>query len=127
MRNLIESYAWIEYLEGSYQGEKVHEILSGSDEIFVLTLIIGEVVSKVKRKGMDAELAFNAISKNSKIFEISADIARDAGLLHAERRKKVKDFGLMDALILIAARKLKANILTSDSHFKDFKETVLLN
>ena len=127
MRILIDSSAWIEYLEGSSKGEKVREILSDSNEVFVLTLMIAEVVSKVKRKGMDVDLAFNAITKNAKTLEISQEAAKEAGLLHADMRKKIKDFGLMDALILIAARKLKASILTSDSHFKNFKECIFID
>ena len=127
MRFIIDSSAWIEYLEGSSKGEKVREILLNNNEVFVLTLMIAEVISKVKRKGGDFDLAFNAITKNSKVIEISQEIAKEAGLLHAEVRKKVKDFGLMDALILASAKKLKVNLLTNDSHFKGFKETVFIN
>ena len=51
MKYIIDSYAWVEYLEGSKLGEKVREIINDKDkEIFSLNLTIAEIVSKVKRK-----------------------------------------------------------------------------
>ena len=126
MKYIIDAYAWIEYLEGSNLGSKVREIILGEDEIFSLNLTIAEVVSKVKRKKGNPELAFNAIKTNSKILEITPEIAKKAGLFHAEKREKTKNFGLVDSLILILARELKAKILTGDEHFREFKEAIFI-
>jgi len=126
MRIIIDSSAWIEYLEGSILGEKVRKVLVGNDELYILDIIISEVVSKVKRKKGNADTAYQAMTSNAKVFNIDSDVARDAGLFHAEVREKVKDFGLVDALILISARKLKAKVLTRDKHFKGFRETVFV-
>jgi len=126
MRFLIDSSAWIEYLEGSVDGYEVNKVLTGDNEIFVLDLMIAEVVSKVKRMKMDAEVAYKAMLSNSKIVMLNSEIAKESGLLHAEMRKKVRDFGLVDALILTCARKLKARVLTKDKHFKRFKEAVFV-
>ena len=49
-----------------------------------------------------------------------------AGLLHAEMRKRIKDFGLVDSFILLAARELNAKILTGDPHFKNMKEAIMI-
>ena len=128
MRFIIDSFAWIEYLEGSKLGEKVREILlNKNNEIFSLNLCVAEVVSKAKRKNLNVETAYNAISSNSKIAEVTPEIARKAGLFHAEIKKEIKNFGLVDALILILARKLNAKILTGDPHFKEFKEAVFMD
>lgn len=126
MRYIIDDYAWAEYLEGSKLGENVREVILGEDEIFSLSLTIAEVISKVKRKKGNFEIAFNAIKSNSKIVEISPEIAKKAGLFHAEIREKIKNFGLVDALILILARKLNAKILTGDEHFREFKEAIFI-
>lgn len=125
MRYLIDSSAWIEYFEGSTEGEKVWNILK-KENIYSLSLIIAEVVSKVKRSNKDSDLAYRIISSNSKILDITPEIAKEAGLLHAKIKKKVKNFGLVDALILVSARKLNAKILTRDMHFKEFNEAVLI-
>ena len=127
MKYIIDSYAWVEYLEGSKLGEKVREIINDKDkEIFSLNLTIAEIVSKVKRKKGNTDTAYNAIVANSKIKEITPSIARRAGLFHAEIRAKIKNFGLADALILILAREIDAKILTSDEHFRGFKEAICL-
>lgn len=126
MRYIIDSYAWVEYLEGSKLGEKVREIILGRDEIFSLNLTIAEVVSKVKRKNGNVDVAFNAINSNSKIIEINSEIAKKAGLFHAEIRKKIKNFGLVDSILLILAREQNSKILTGDSHFKGFKEAIFI-
>jgi len=127
MKYIIDSYSWIEYLEGSKLGEKVREvIINENNEIFSLNLCIAEVVSKAKRKNLNVETAFNAVNVNSKVAEVTPEIAKKAGLFHAEIRSEVKDFGLVDAIILMLARELNAKILTGDSHFKNYKEAIFM-
>ena len=95
-------------------------------EIFSLSLIIAEVISKIKRSGKDFNLAYKIITSNSKVLEISPQIAKESGLLHAEIKKNKANFGLIDAIILVSARMLKANLVTQDGHFKGFKEAILI-
>jgi predicted nucleic acid-binding protein len=125
MNYLIDSSAWIEYLEGSGGGERVSKFLK-EGEIFSLSLNIAEVISKVKRSGKDFNLAYKVITSNSKVLEISPQIAKESGLLHAEIKKNKANFGLIDAIILISTRMLKANLVTQDNHFKGFKEAILI-
>jgi len=126
MRFFIDSSAWIEYLEGSCAGEKVHQILSENNEVCSISIIISEVVSRAKRKDQNIDIPFRAITSNSKIFEITPEIAKEAGVLHADMKKKIVDFGLIDALIWIVAKKLNAKLVTLDNHFKNYKEVLLL-
>ena len=126
MKYIVDSSAWIEYVEGSHLGQKVRELIVNKEEIYVINLIIAEVISAVKRKGYDVEIAYRAIVSNSKIANLTPPIAKEAGLLHAEIRKKIKTFGLADSLILISAQHLDAKILTGDPHFKNFKNVVFL-
>lgn len=126
MRYLIDSYAWIEYLDGSLLGENVKKILEGNNEIISLSITISEVIGRIKRKKGDSETAYTAITTLSKIVGITPEIAKEGGELHAKIREKIKDFGLVDALILTLSRSLNAKILTADKHFKGFKEAILL-
>ena len=125
MKYVIDSSCWIEYLEGSESGEKVNEILN-RDEIFALPINIAEVVSKVKRKKGDFELAYKSIISNASIIDITPKIAKNAGILHAEIKSKMPNFGLADALIITAAKSISARVLTSDEHFRGFKEAVMI-
>ena len=126
MKYLIDSYAWIEYLDGTKYGKKVKEFLSEENEIFSIPFVLAEVISRTKRKGMDTDIAFKAIVSSSAILNIDAEISKEAGILHAEIKKTIKDFGLTDAFILAIARKLKAKIITGDEHFSKIKEAILI-
>jgi len=126
MKYIIDSYAWIEYLIGGKLGEKVRELILSNNEIISLNITIAEVISKVNRKKGNSELAYNAINSNSKVIDITPEIAKQAGILHAETRKQIENFGLVDAILVITARKIKAKILTGDHHLKNFKEAFFI-
>jgi len=125
-RYVVDSYAWIEYLDGTEIGRKVSDLIKENEEIFSCVLTIAEVVSKAARKGKDVKIAYDVLTSNSKIINADEELSLQAGLLHYEMRKTVKDFGLADAYILATARKLKTKILTGDMHFKNVKEAVLI-
>lgn len=121
---LIDAFAWIEYLEGSEQGEKVKQILQ-NHKCLTSAVTMAEVISRAKRTGKDTEIAFQAITLNSKVLQVNEEIAKKTGLIHAEKREKNKDFGLADAFIL-AHRKKKQKILTGDPHFKGIEKIEFL-
>ena len=81
MKYLIDAYAWIEYLEGSKKGEIVNNYLESEDEIIILPITIAEVVSKVKRKNGNFELAYNIMISKSKVIETTPKISKNAGIL----------------------------------------------
>ena len=126
MNYLNDSSAWIEYLSGSAAGERVNKILGKELEVYTISVIISEVVSFVKRNGGNVETAYDAIVKNSKMRELTAKLAKEAGILHASMKEKDMGFSLVDAQIICAARAVKAKLVTQDRHFKSFKEAELI-
>lgn len=127
MRCVIDAHAWIEYFIGSDKGNEVKKIVeSENNEVFTSIITIAEVVSITKRENRDAEQKYLDMVNLSKIYGINLDLAKEAGILHAEVRKTIKDFGLADAIVLSTARKLGAKIVTGDPHFKGFKEAILI-
>ena len=127
MKYVIDAHAWIEYFLGSERGKKVREILdSNENEIFSSIITLAEVVSVTKRENRDAEEKYRDILNLSNIHFINPELAKETGILHAEIKKKIKDFGLADAFVLLTARKLGAKIVTGDPHFKGMKEAVLI-
>ncbi len=127
IRYVIDTWAWIEYLDGTEKGEKAKEIIENSEnQIFTNSMVLIEVVSVAKRKNKDYKIISDTILTLSKIFHDDIEFFIDAGLLHAEIKQKIKDFGLVDALVLATARKLDAKILTGDPHFRSFKEAVMI-
>src|SRR3989338_1283280 len=127
MKIVVDTHAWIEYLKGSETGSKVRQIVeSEENELFSSIITVSEVSSVFKRENRDVEQACVSIIDLSKIYFINLEFAKEAGILHAETRKKIKDFCMADSIILLTARKLGAKILTGDPHFKGFKEAVLI-
>jgi PIN domain nuclease of toxin-antitoxin system len=125
-KHVVDAYAWIEYLDGSEAGRKVSALLENDDETFTCAVTIAEVISKVARKAKDVKVAYDVILGNSQIVNIDEELSLQAGLLHYETRKTLKDFGLADAYVLATAKRLKSKILTGDMHFKNVKDAVLI-
>ena len=124
---VIDAWAWVEYLIGSEFGARVNEILDEEgNEVYTCAITLAEVISKVAREGRDAKAAYTLLSGNSQFVNADEELSLEAGLLHFEMRKTVKDFGLADAYVLATARKFKSKILTGDPHFKNMKEAVLI-
>lgn len=127
MKYVVDSYAWIEYFKESEIGIRLGGFIdSEENEIFSSMITIVEVCSVFKRENREPQLAYNSILNLSKIYGVTTEFAKEAGILHAETRKNVKDFGMADAIILLTACKLGAKILTNDPHFKSFKEAKLI-
>ena len=124
---VIDAYAWIEYLDGTLIGEEVKKILENQEnDNYTCAVTVAEIVSKFIRMNKDPNIALKAIRTLSKIINIDVDLSDSTGRVHAEMKRKIKDFGLSDAYILVVARKLNAKILTGDIHFKNLKEAVFL-
>jgi predicted nucleic acid-binding protein len=122
---VVDAYAWIEYLDGTARGAKVRDLLEDHrNTATTSTVTLAEVLSKFIRKGKDHELALRAIEDNTALEPVDTGLAKLAGELHAEQKRKIQDFGLADAFVLATARKKSAKILTGDPHFETIPETV---
>ncbi|MBI3032536.1 PIN domain-containing protein [Candidatus Woesearchaeota archaeon] len=122
---IMDAYAWIEYLEGSPQGKQVHELIK-IHEIITHEVTVAEVVSRITRKGLNGELAYEAMKVLSKIMSTDPLFSKEVGLLHANLRKKISDFGLADAYVLYLAITSKGSVVTGDPHFKNMKNVIFL-
>ncbi len=121
MRILFDTYAWIEYLEGSKEGEMVRSLLQEEgNEIYTSTLSIAELSDAFHRGGMETDLEWseiqNFIELNSILESLNAGQMARAGKVKVEKRRERKGFGLMDAIILATSRKLDSKLLTGDPH-----------
>ncbi|MEK6928554.1 MAG: PIN domain-containing protein [Nanoarchaeota archaeon] len=126
MKYLIDTSAWIEYLEGSEKGENVNALFNNEDnEITTIPLIIAEVISKVTRKKGNIGSAF-ALLSSCVLLAIDGITAKEAGLLHTHEKEKNQNFSLADALILKVAQRNNLKLITTDRHFKSFKEATIL-
>src|SRR3989344_2533945 len=120
MNLTIDTYAWIEYFEGSVQGNKIREILENENEYEVFTpsivlVELADAVVKGKIKINWDELV-RFVKLNTKIINIDEIVAKEAGIIKNNLRKKHPDFGLVDAIVLATARINNSRLLTGDNH-----------
>jgi len=121
---MIDSSAWLELIHGTELGLSVEKFLNKHKCITPAT-VVAEVCSKARRTGDFEENAFTAMS-TVEIVPLTAEIARNAGVLHAQLHAKNSKFGIIDATVLSTARKFNSKILTKDSDFRVFPEVILL-
>ncbi len=120
-RYVVDSYAWVEYLEGTAKGATVERLLEAAGASYTPTPVVAEVTSKAIRTGTDPGIAWQAIRSWSQVLPLDAETARAGGALHAQQRKRTPDFALTDAIVLAFARKLNAAVLTGDPHFRGMR------
>ena len=119
IRVLIDSSAWIEYLFGTPQGEKVKHIIEDKNSIcYTPNIVRTEVISKLIRTGHDTEKAIQTIKQLSIPPIEEPEYFFEAGKKHAELRKSNKNISAADAIIITIAEKNNLKVLTKDSHFK---------
>jgi predicted nucleic acid-binding protein len=124
---VIDSWAWIEYLDGSRLGARVRDVIMDERNRFYTHVVsLAEIVSKEKRRNKDPEIAWKAIMSLSKILQIDEKDSKATGYLHAQIKSKNKNFGLADSFVLHAARKMGGRVLTGDPDFKGIADAVML-
>ncbi len=124
---MVDAYAWIEYLDGTSKGTTVRDIVEDAHNTCTTSAVtLAEVVSKFIRNGRDPKIALKALEDNSNVLVADLALARLAGEIHAEERKKAKDFGLADAFVLATARSKGSRVLTGDPHFNNIPEAVMI-
>ena len=124
---ILDSYAWVEYFLASNKGEKVKELFSVEENIFfTVECCLGELSSWCLRNKKDFNELFRVIRANSKILLVSQHNWIDVGKERFQQRKTQKDFGLIDAVLLVKQKELNCKVVTGDKHFKDLNDVVFL-
>ncbi len=118
-RFVVDAFAWVEYLGATSLGAKVRDIVEDEEnEIFTAALSVSEVVSRAQRQGRDGRRAADLLEGVSTVVPMDFTLAVATGLMHAEKRRKIKDFPYGDAAILAVGKRLKAKVLSGDPHFR---------
>ncbi len=124
---VLDTYAWVEYFQGSHIGEKVRKIIETKNCI-TPTIVVAELADKYGRENyayFESDMEF--IETNSILAELDNRIAKNAGKIkHAVRKQHGTNFGLVDAIIMATALSLEAKVLTGDYHFKQLKNVEYL-
>ncbi len=118
---LIDSYGWLEYfLEGPLADKYAQYVEKADEENYVTpTIVVYEVYKRIRSiQGEQSALEAYAQITRTKIVELTSQIALEAAEISLS-----KSLGMADSLIVATAKAYNAQIVTSDKHLKDFKET----
>lgn len=121
---LIDSYGWIEYfLEGPVAEKYAKYIEEASEESTVTpTIIVYEVYKRIRSiQGEQSAMEAYAQITRTKLVELNSQIALEAAEISLST-----NLGMADSIVLATARSYSAQIVTSDRHLKDFKETIFI-
>jgi predicted nucleic acid-binding protein len=121
---IIDSYAWVEYFKGSKQGELAKEYIEQKTSA-TSSITIAELSEKYEREGKIFNEDFEFIISQTKIISVTSEIALLAGKINHENKKKIKNWGMADAIILASARINNGKVVTGDEHFRNLNSVML--
>jgi predicted nucleic acid-binding protein len=123
---VLDSFAWIEYFNGTSAGEKVQTFLE-TGGVLTPAIVVAELSEKHKRLNREFGPKYDFVKARTSVVPLEEELARVAGELNFERKKRVKGWGMADSIVLATARRSKSMIVTGDPHFKDLtQETIML-
>ena len=114
---IFDTYAWIEYFQGTEKGDRIR-ILLKNNECFTSLISIAEISNWIENKNMNRGKIMKVVKESSKMIELDEEILEIAGIIKKEKRKTIKDMGLIDSIIIATSRKYGLKILTGDPHFQ---------
>ncbi|MEK6850459.1 MAG: type II toxin-antitoxin system VapC family toxin [Nanoarchaeota archaeon] len=121
---VIDSYAWIEYFRGTVKGEIAKKFIEGGKAV-TSAISVAELSEKYNRENKDLENDLNFILSQTKLVDLSKEIAVLAGKINFENKKKMKNWGMADAIILATANLFNVKVVTGDEHFRTFNSIMI--
>ena len=124
---IVDSWAWIEYFIGSKNGLELKKLMDNQNHKFLtMECTLSELQSYCLRTNNDFDHIYKIIKKNSILLPVSIDIWLKAAEVKHEIRKKVKDFGLIDAILAAKQSQLNCMVVSGDKHFKNIKKVIYI-
>ena len=124
--HILDTHAWIEYVLGTKKGIVVKKLIENDASLITLESSISEICLWCLREEKDFSRVLSIIKTYSHIEAITLTSWVEAAKIREQKRKTIKDFGLMDALLLAKQQELNAKIVTGDPHFKHQKDIEFL-
>jgi len=124
---ILDSYAWIEYTLGSQKGLVVRKIINNQkNRLITLHSSLAELYQWCLREGKSFEQMITIVKTFSSIEPINLRLWLEAAKIRNEKKSAIKDFGLMDAIMLTKQNETGWKIITGDKHFRNLKGVVFL-
>ena len=89
-------------------------------------LVIAELADAYIRAGEEFGEREKFILSNSTIIPLTSEVCIEAARIKQEIRKMHKDFGLIDAMILVKQKEFNCKVISGDKHFKNLKNVLFM-
>ena len=122
---VLDSFAWIEYFNGTSAGVKVQDFLLSGLAV-TPAIVVAELSEKHRRLEREFGSKYDFVRARTSIVALEEELARAAGELNFERKKRVKGWGMADSIILATARQTGSRVVTGDPHFRDLEEAIMI-
>jgi predicted nucleic acid-binding protein len=121
----VDSCGWIEYFGEGTLADKYAAIFENvnKEEIVTPTIVMYEVYKKIKSvKGEEKALEAYAQMSLTTVVELTSSLS-----LKAADISIIKEIAIADAIVAATATDFKAQIVTSDQHFKKIDGVKFIN
>src|SRR3989344_6356638 len=119
----VDSSVWVEYLAGSERAKQLQKYFD-NNELFTTSVSVAEVVAKSTSKGFSVTTTIDALRSISTIVDVDLPIASEAGAQYPELRKTRPKIALSDVILIVAARKFAAKLITFDYDFHKINDVI---
>jgi predicted nucleic acid-binding protein len=107
------------------RGEKARPFIEGG-EAATPAIVVAEFTDKYVREGTTPNERLKFMRTKTTVIPLDDEMAEAAGRISAERRRKVKGWGLVDSCVLATARVKELKVVTGDDHFRGLTEAILI-
>ena len=124
---IIDTYAWVEYINGSNKALVLKTLLGNAgNKVITMECCLAELAGFCLKKKVDFKRIFELVKTNSIILPVLTKDWVEAAKIRFELRKEIANFGLVDAILVSKQKELKAKIVSGDPHFKSLKNVVYI-
>jgi len=125
MKIVFDTYAWIEFFEGTEKGKVVGKYLE-NEEVLTPSIVLLELSYRADQERWDFKKFFSFIKSNSKVIGLNEEFILSFGGIYNQMKKKIKNISMADVVILHTATMNDAKVLTGDEHFKKTEMAIML-
>lgn len=119
---LFDTWAWWEYLHQTSTGASLRRRFVEGDRFRLHTsaITLGEIGARLAADGTGDRVssACGSIRRMSRVWDVTPDIAQEAGPARARLREGDRSASLADAIVFVTARRAGASIVSADPAFR---------
>jgi len=117
----------VEYALDGPRAEMVKNELEKADEVFTPATVIAELKESMLRHKIQVDIVakiIDFIKARTTMVDIDLTISGLAGEINFQNKKLIRDWGMLDSMVLAVSRAKKGRVLTVDPHFKNLKNVI---